>query len=590
MSKNNLDNYLKQTLINYGVTFTDPCNSVTYNPIEFGGNTSILTYNNDGTYTHDDGTGVTLNIDTNAITSFVVDAGNYYVGTTVEDVLQEIGDCLLCPPTADGSYVLNILSGAYTWVASTTGNTISGGVGINDTTVGTVTTVDLDIPSLPVLATIVGTEVLAVSDGTLTSKITVDDIRDKDWFTTATTVQSQDITDNIYTMGLVGINKTTPSSYIDIESTTANQLISALGTSGDYFRIQNTGQITTSHSNNIHIVDATTSITAQGERNVNIGTQGHMFFGTQGERNITIGAITGQSSTMVNDNIIIGTASAQSNSTLGSNNVLIGTNASYRADGLSSDVFVGAYSGTYSKSTGSVTAVGVNTFSNATAGTSSTALGKDAAVELDAQRRNTFLGAFTNIAKVTGTSFPITVVVGTSSITAPGLDAALIADGVTPSGDPEISVDPYTTGDYVTLQYDNGGGASWHRFLIVDITTGELQLESDTVAAFVVGGTLTVNTNNRILNSTAVGTYSNITKSNQVVLGSDGNPDLHTPGDVTEELRVASKIIQFASGELTGGQFPVTGTGVPNRSFFEATDGNLYWKGGAGTITLLGIA
>lgn len=66
-----------------------------------GGATSVVTDNLDGTYTHDNGNGVLVVINTNASSSSVVDAGGYFTSSDVEDVLQEIGAASHVAATVD---------------------------------------------------------------------------------------------------------------------------------------------------------------------------------------------------------------------------------------------------------------------------------------------------------------------------------------------------------------------------------------------------------------------------------------------------------------------------------------------------------
>lgn len=62
--------------------------------LEVSGAVTTFTDNLDGTYTFNNGVGGILTVNTNANTSYIVDSGGYYTGTTVEEALNQIGENL----------------------------------------------------------------------------------------------------------------------------------------------------------------------------------------------------------------------------------------------------------------------------------------------------------------------------------------------------------------------------------------------------------------------------------------------------------------------------------------------------------------
>lgn len=544
------NNYLKLFLKEHGVTFTDPCNGTVYNPINPGGTRSVVTDVGDGTYVHFDGDSLNTTIDTRANSNFYDSSGNILTTNNVQDAITEILS-LIIPVTAS--------------------------LGVSHTTT-TSTNVQLDFTNLPINADPVDNNwIFTVYNGanhvTLPlSAIITTGTNDSDWFVSNTSTAPTSINNNIYTMGFVGINKNVPAAYLDIQSTGTSNLITAEGNGANqHFRVLNNGTIQSSHEQNIHITDETVVVTAQGLFNINIGTNGGIFFTTQGNRNITMGAQVAQSGTINDNNILIGVA-AGSNSTIGSNNVFIGSNTADDSPHLSgSNVAIGKSSLFRSVNSGSSSVIGQMTLGQSLLGLGTSAIGNRAGHYANGYQNNTFLGTGSNISKDNGTVMTITGLTA-GILTIPTLQADTTAAGVMSS----LTELPLTNGDFIQLKLNNVTtilGSDWVTFKIIDLVAGELKPVSDSIVSLGTTPTATLNNNWNIGNSTALGESAMITKGNQVMIGSIN----------TDEVALTTKWINFPFSQ----QFPVTGVGVPNGSIFEGTDGVIYAKGTGGTITSL---
>jgi hypothetical protein len=283
-----------------------------------------------------------------------------------------------------------------------------------------------------------------------------------------------------------------------------------------------------------------------GEQSIGIGYNNLM--NNSGFGNSAIGFQAGLSNTTGRRNTILGTEAGMKNTT-GNNNTYVGWRAGFALNGTGN------------------TYVGESANDQSLSGDDNTIIGREAFHDNITGSYNVSIGSY-------------------SMYAAQNVKASDMVAGRTYSikelGNPPIDFTSYgaTSNLFETIFVYNGNPMPPTDVLVRN-RDEEYSPVNNVAIGYMAGKYVGTGSGNVFIGANVGSDYSQFGKSNKLMID---NKNTLTPligGDFsTKELEIGG-ILKFIV------QYPPSGTGVSNGSFFYGTDGALYFKGGAGTVTLI---
>jgi hypothetical protein len=315
----------------------------------------------------------------------------------------------------------------------------------------------------------------------------------------------------------------------------------------------------------------------------------------KGENVIALGELSGLNN-LGNFAILMGYNAGSNN--IGEQSIGIGYNSLMSNSGFG-NIAIGYGAGEKNTSGSRNTLLGTNAGSVNTSGTNNTYLGWRAGFLQDGGIGNTFVGESANDQSISGDDNTLVgreafhdnytgsynVSIGSYSMHgAQNIKASEMVSGKTYSvrdlGSPPIDLIPLGASNNLlgTVFIYNGNAIPTNDALVRDIDYNPV----DNIAiGHMAGKAVGAGSGNIFIGANVGSDYSQYGKSNKLMID---NKNTLTPligGDFsTKELEIGG-VLKFIV------QYPPSGVGVNNGSFFYGTDGALYFKGGAGTVTLI---